>query len=59
MAGCEGLIASSTPWVVSGASVLVLTLVVIYRWLYLLTKRVNDHAERISWLEAKVNGKPK
>lgn len=37
--------------------VIVLGAAIAFRWLVILQGRVNDHAERISWLEAKVNGK--
>ena len=37
--------------------VLILAGYAIFRWLLSLQHRVNDHAERISFLEAKINGK--
>jgi len=51
------VIASSAAWLVPAGSVFVIALVVVYRWLWSLTNRMNDHGERISWLEAKINGK--
>ncbi len=35
---------------------LVVVGIVFYRWLSLLQTRVNDHAERIAWLESRANG---
>ncbi len=41
----------------AGAGVIiVLAFAVVYRWLSILQTRVNDHAERIAWLEARSNG---
>ena len=37
--------------------VIVLVLVVLARWVLSLQRRVSDFAERIAYLEAKVNGR--
>lgn len=41
---------------IPGAAI-VLAAIVVFRWLARLQAKVDNHAERISWLEAKTNGK--
>lgn len=37
--------------------VIILGAFIVFRWLASLQRTVSDHAERISWLEARINGK--
>jgi hypothetical protein len=42
---------------VPAGAVIAVGFLVVWRWLSHLQGDVSDHAERIAWLEARVNGK--
>jgi hypothetical protein len=43
--------------VVPASAVVIVGTLIIFRWLIRLQRAMDDHAERITWLEAKTNGK--
>jgi hypothetical protein len=45
------------PILIPAGAVIAIALGVGWRWLALMQRKLDEHAERISWLEAKTNGK--